>query len=145
MENFGQNSGVEQQPSLEQKRNHAAKAILEKVEARMEEDLKTESISLYGRERPIETYVDVLVAHAQVKLRNAENVHQEAIAEGDYRKEEFAAKFFELAQAEENLAKRYAEMYSLYGGNTGALEAMTPGLREAVQSAKETYAQMQAH
>lgn len=145
MENFGQNSGAEQVVSLEQKRNDAAKAILEKVETLLEGERKVESINLNGRERPIESYVDCLVAIAQAKLRTAERVHQEAIQEGDYRKEEFAAKFFELAQTEENLAKRYAEMYSLYGEHIDILEDITPGLREAVQSAEETYAGIVAH
>lgn len=145
MENFGQNSGTEHVVSLEQKRNDAAKAILEKVETLLEEELKEKNYSLNGRERPIESYVDCLVAIAQAKLRSAERVHKEAIQEGDYRKEEFAAKFFELAQSEQNLAKQYAEMYSLYGENTEMLEEMTPGLRESVAVAKEMHAGIVAH
>lgn len=141
MEGFNQNQERERAPSLEVQRNESAKVILEKVETLLGGELNNrESISLNGRERPIETYVDTLVATAQAKLRAVEKAHQEAIQEGDYRKEEFSAKLFELVQAEENLAKRYAEMYSLYGENTTKIEAMTPGLAELIQSAKEMYA-----
>jgi len=142
MENFEQPNEIEKTGNTrEQERINAQAHIFEKMKARLGE-VHIENFSLNGRERHIETYIDCIVASVQTKRKTAEAIHTEAVEEGDYRKEEFAAKLLALVEKEEELAILYAEAYSISPENAKMLEDITPGLHEVVQASEEMFAGM---
>jgi hypothetical protein len=127
---------------VERKRQEAFSLVLDEFEKRIENGIGP-SFSSHGREYPLTSTEDCMVAYAQMMQSEIAMLHKEVVSKGEYREEQATAKLLELFSMYERLIALYTELRSYYPKAASRIEAHVPSLTEIVVHGDSLWAEVQ--
>lgn len=132
----------EQLSLVELKRQEAFSSVLNILEERLKNDIKT-SFESHGKEYPLTSAEDCMVAYAQTMQAEVSDLYKEIVAKNDYREEQAIAKLLELFTMYERLIALYTELRSYYPRAASRIEAHIPSLTEIASHGERIWEEVQ--
>ncbi len=132
----------EQLSLVELKRQEAFSSVLNILEERLKNDIKT-SFESHGKEYPLTSAEDCMVAYAQTMQAEVSDLYKEIVAKNDYREEQAIAKLLELFNMYERLIALYTELRSYYPRAASRIEAHIPSLTEIASHGERIWEEVQ--
>lgn len=128
---------------VERKRQEAFASVLNELEERLHRGIGT-SFESHGREYPLTSAEDCMVAYAQTMLVEVSDLHKEIVAKNDYREEQAVAKLLELFSMYERLIALYTELRSYYPATASRIEGHIPSLSEIAAHGQKLWEEVQS-
>lgn len=133
----------EQISLVERKRQEAFAAVLDALDERLQNSIGN-TFEAHGREYPLTSAEDCMVAYAQMMQNEIASLHTEIVAQNDYRQEQATAKLLELFNMYERLIALYTELRSYYPRAASRIEAHVPSLTQIAQHGEALWEEVQS-
>lgn len=129
---------------VERKRQEAFASVLDALEEKLNAGIGA-TFESHGREYPLTSAEDCMVAYAQTMQVEAKKLHAEIVAKNDYREEQAIAKLLELFNMYERLIALYTELRSYYPTTASRVEIHIPSLTEIALHGNQLWEEVQSH
>jgi len=128
---------------VERKRQEAFARVLDALDERLQNSIGN-TFESHGREYPLTSAEDCMVAYAQMMQSEVVTLHAEIVAKNDYREEQATAKLLELFNMYERLIALYTELRSYYPRAASRIEAHVPSLTQIAEHGETLWEEVQA-